>query len=81
LLKASFPDVSFEVKLSFGIVLLVDVVPDDIRCDIANREEEFTPEPWAPDKMVRVLTDCMIKDFQFPFQNLRDSGTHATIGV
>ena len=42
LLKAGFPYVNFEVKLA---VMVVDVVPDYIRCDIANRAEEFASAP------------------------------------
>jgi len=45
LLKTSFPDISFEVKLAFRSVLLVDIVPDDIGCDIADRAEELTSAP------------------------------------
>jgi hypothetical protein len=35
--------------------------------------EDLVPKSWAPDKMVRVLTDCMVKDFQFHFHDLREA--------
>ena len=66
------------IKLVFSADRLQDIPASDLKLFMA---EEFTPEPWAPDKMVRVLTDCMVKDFQFHFHNLRDSGASATMDV